>query len=213
VRYRSIAGFIAFFISVAIAVTVFAGEGSGVATVDNSRLLRNTVVPPVVNETYKYYEIGGCCEKDLLCDLKEKCVRMENGRKADSTTNWKMSWDYGYHRSSQACTANSFTVTVDVVFNLPKWVPNGKAPAELVEKWNGYMEKLIMHEKGHRDRAVEAANVLTKSVYDLPPADSCGVLDREINDLIRAQRSKLIKEQEMYDEVTKHGATQGAVFP
>jgi len=213
VKGRSITGFVALIIFL-IAVTVFAGEGGSTVTpVDNSRPQRNTVVPPVVNETYKYYEVGGCCEKDLLCDLKEKCIRIDDRKKADSITNWKMKWNYGHHHSVETCTTDSFTVTVDVVFSLPKWVPNGQAPAELVKKWNNYMEKLLLHERGHRDRAVEAAKKLTQAVSELSPADTCTALDHEIETLIQAHKDKLLKEQEEYDQITRHGATQGAVFP
>jgi len=197
-----------------IAVTAFAGEGASVVSaVENTSPLRNTVAPPVIKESYKYYEVSGCCEKDLHCDLIDKCIRMQNGKKADSTTAWKIKWNYGHTQSSNACIAEAFTVTVDVVFNMPKWVPNGKAPLELEEKWSTYVEKLMLHERGHRDRAVDAANSLTRAVAGLTPPATCEALEREINSLSRKQLENLVKEQEKYDAVTRHGSTQGAVFP
>jgi predicted secreted Zn-dependent protease len=209
-------GFSACLMAVAIAVTTFAGEGGGIgATVDAGRSLQNVnvVIPPKVNESYKYYEVSGLCETDLCCDLKQKCFRMKDGKKYDSVTSWKMKWDYARIRSPQACTTDFFTVTVDVVFHLPKWVRTGEAPQPLVEKWNSYMEKLMIHEQGHRDRAVEAANELTRAVAELPPAPTCAVLDREINNLLRTRKESLIKNQEKYDDETKHGVTQGVLFP
>jgi predicted secreted Zn-dependent protease len=207
-------GFSACLLAAAIAVNAFAGEeGVVTPTGDNRPVVMKEVIPPVINESYKYYEVSGLCETDLCCDLKQKCFTMKDGKKYDSVTNWKVMWDYGYDRAPQGCTADSFTVTVDVVFNLPKWVRNGEAPRQLVEKWDRYMEKLVIHEQGHRDRAVAAAKELTKTVAELPPASTCEALDREINSLIQTQKHNLIREQEMYDEVTRHGVTQGVVFP
>jgi predicted secreted Zn-dependent protease len=209
-------GFSACFMAVAIAVSAVAGEGGGVvATVDANPALKsaNRVNSPVVKQTYKYYDIMGCCEKDLQCDLKDKCIRMPDGKKYDSVTRVKMKWDYGHVRTPQSCTTESFVVTVDVVFNLPKWMRTGEAPPALVEKWKNYSEKLMLHEQGHRDRAVEAANEFTRTVAGLPPAPTCAALDREIQDLYNARLDTLMKEQDKYDDVTKHGATQGVVFP
>lgn len=199
-----------------IAATTFAGENSAVTATtgkSSSDHLKNSVAPPVVKETYEYYEVCGLCEKDLHSDLKQKCITWKDGQKYDSVTNWKVKWDYGHNRSPQACTTDSFTVTVDVVFHLPKWVRTGEAPQPLVEKWDRYMEKLRTHEQGHRDKAVEAATELTRTVAELSPALTCAALDRELNNLFRTRMDKLNKDQAEYDVITNHGVAQGAVFP
>ncbi len=174
---------------------------------------KNSTRPPVVSEKYEYYEVCGCCEKDLTSDLKRKCIPWNDGKKYDSITNWKLKWDYGRTRSSTACTTDSFTVTVDITFHVPKWISAGDAPQPLVAKWDNYLEKLMMHEKGHRDRAVEAADELTRAVAVLPPARTCDELDREVHSLGLEQRNKLLQDQKDYDETSRHGAGQGAVFP
>jgi predicted secreted Zn-dependent protease len=211
-----IKGISALFLLITIAGIVSAGERS----LDNADARKvshmpwgNSTVPPVVTEKYKYYEICGCCEKELQGELNQKCIRWSDGKKYDSVTNWKLKWDYGHSQASGACAVDSFTVTVDITFHVPKWVRTDDAPQPLVEKWNSYLEKLMMHEKGHRDRAVEAANELTRAVAALPPARTCGELDREVQTLGLAQRSKLLQDQKDYDDATKHGAQQGAVFP
>lgn len=204
-----------FLIVMTVAVAAVAGEDSTVvASIEKiSSFHKNTVVPPVLTEKYEYYEICGCCEKDLHCDLKQKCIKWKDGRKYDSVTNWKVKWDYGHNRGPQVCTTDSFTVTVDVVFHLPKWARTGEAPLQLVKKWDRYMDRLLMHEQGHRDKAVEAATELTRAVAELPPALTCAELDRELDNLFSTRMDKLMKDQEEYDDMTKHGVVQGAVFP
>jgi len=206
----------ALFLLITIAGTVSAGEKSfDVADAPRLSPVRtaHSTIPPVVTEKYKYYEVCGGCEKELQGELTQKCIRWIDGKKYDSVTNWKLKWDYGHSDASGTCAVDSFTVTVDITFQVPKWVPTDEAPQPLVEKWNSYLEKLMIHEKGHRDRAVEAANELTRAVAALPPARTCSELDREVQILGLAQKNKLLQDQKDYDDATKHGASQGAVFP
>src|SRR5208283_831386 len=143
--------------AIAIAVTATADEKkidtANIGTDLTSRV-ENNVVPPVVKEKYEYYEVCGICEKDVQCDLKQKCITWNDGKKYDSVTNWKFKWNYGHSIASSACRADSFTVTVDVVFRLPKWTRTADAPPQLVDKWNKFISNLMIHERGHRDLAV-----------------------------------------------------------
>jgi len=205
-----------FLVIMAIAVTSTAQEKNIDLTNSGKDLtsrVENNVVLPVVREKYEYYEVSGSCEKDVQCELNQKCLCWTDGKKYDSITNWKVKWDYGHNRTSQACTTNSFTVTVDIIFHLPKLVRTGNAPQPLVEKWDTFLENLQTHENGHRDRAVEAATDLTRAVKELPPVRTCAELDWEVQELSREHMKKLNREQKEYDAVTNHGKTQGAVFP
>jgi predicted secreted Zn-dependent protease len=173
---------------------------------------KSTVLAPVVTEKYEYYEVCGTCEKELQCDIRNKCIRWNDGRKYDSVTQWHVKWDYGHDRGPAACTADSFRVTLEITFRYPKWVPPADAHPSLVDKWNNYMENLVMHENVHRDFAVDAAEELSRAVADLPPAATCAELDRKVQALSRERMKKLDKEQSRYDEITRHGVLQGAVF-
>jgi predicted secreted Zn-dependent protease len=197
-----------FLLFMAAAAASRAGE-----TIPESTNNKNHLVPPVVNEKTEYYEVSGGCEKDVQSELRVKCIKWTDGKKYDSVTNWKVKWDYGHSRAPQTCSTESFVVTVDIVYRLPKWVQAGEVSRTLVDKWDRYMEKLMMHEKGHRDKAVAAAVELTRAVAELPPAPTCAELDRAINTLFRTRLDKLIKQQKAYDADTNHGILQGAVFP
>ena len=174
---------------------------------------RTTTRPPVVAENYEYYEVCGCCEKDIQNDLKKKCVKWADGKKYDAVTKWKMKWDYGHSRGSGGCAVDAFTVTVNVMYYLPKWMRPEDAPPSLKEKWDTYVQKLMVHEKGHRDRAVEAAEELTRAVSGLSLVRTCEELDRSVYALSRTRADKLLEEQKTYDAATNHGVAQGAVFP
>jgi predicted secreted Zn-dependent protease len=174
---------------------------------------KKNVTQPIVIEKYDYYEVGGCCEKDIQCDLKQKCIKWSDGKKYDSITSWKVKWDYGYDRAPETCSVDSFRVTVAISFRFPKWARPGDAPQQLVDKWDSYMKNLVIHENGHRDMAVEVATELSSAVADLPPALTCAEIDREVQKLSRTYMMKLKEDEKEYDAATNHGHTQGAVFP
>jgi len=171
------------------------------------------VHPPVVSEKYEYYDICGCSEEELQCDLKQKCITWKDGRKYDSLTSWDMKWDHGYDQASETCAIRSFRPIVEITFRYPKWKRTEDAPKSLREKWDRYIQNLIVHENGHRDMVVEAANDLAHAAVQLSPASSCDDLDRNVRSLFRKSMEKLKKDQREYDEITMHGTTQGAVFP
>jgi predicted secreted Zn-dependent protease len=199
-----------------MATTAFAGEDRPVVAnlaKDPVPRKKNIVAPPLVTEKYDYYEVGGSCEKDLQCEMNQKSIKWNDGKKYDSVTSWKVKWDYGYDRAPRTCSADAFRVTVAITFRLPKWARAGDAPQQLVDKWDSYMKNLLAHENGHRDMAVEAAADLSRAVAELPPALSCDELDRQVQKMCRARMKELKEDEVEYDTATNHGYTQGAVFP
>ncbi len=170
-------------------------------------------ISPKVTEKFEYYEVKGSSEPELRCDMNHNSCRWDDGRKYDSVTSWRVKWNYDYDRAPQSCTAVSFKASVEVVFLYPKWVHAGGVPQPLVAKWDSYMKNLTVHENGHRDIAVKAATELSQSVGKLPPAPSCSGLDREVQTLCRLRMKKLNDDEQAYDVSTKHGFTQGAIFP
>jgi len=199
-----------------LAAASFAAENRiDIASIDSDQTfwVKNKVLPPAVTEKYEYYEVCGCDEEALHCDLKQKCVRWSDGHKYDSLTSWDVKWDHGYDQASETCAINSFRPIVEITFRYPRWKRTDDAPRALMEKWDRYLKNLIIHENGHRDMVVDAANDLSRAVAQLSPAPTCGDLDRNVRALFRKRMEIMNEEQREYDKTTKHGTTQGAVFP
>ena len=195
-------------------ITSAAEDKINMASVNKEQpLQRGRVLPPAVTEKYEYYEVCGCCEEELHCDLKKKCVTWTDGNKYDSLTSWDVKWDHTFNQASGTCAINSFKPIIEVNFRYPKWKRSDDAPQSLMEKWDRYLKNLITHENGHRDRVVEAAAALSLAVAQLSPAPTCADLDNNVRALFRERMKIMNKDQREYDEVTKHGTTQGAVFP
>ncbi len=207
---------IALLIFMNLAATSFAGEQSmNIAKLDKdaSRPFSKKVSLPIVTEQYEYYDVRGGTEKDIRCQMTANACKWDDGKKYDSVTKWHVKWDYDYDRAPNACAAESFRATVQVTYRLPKWVHDGDASPALREKWDRYMQNLVLHEEGHRNLAVTAAADLTRAISQLTPGATCADVDRSVQALSRQYMKKLNEDQKAYDAATVHGAKQGAVFP
>ncbi len=205
----------AFFLVFFISAAANAGpEGIVVATIDRSHgvpEVRTTL--PRVNERYEYYNIEGSSEQELRNQMCLNGCKWCDGKTYDAVTNWHVTWDYDHAQSENGCSAGTFRANVDITIRLPRWTRSNGASSVLVEKWGRYLEKLLEHEQGHRDLAVSAAADIAESVASLPPASDCSHIDREIIALSRERLRKLNADSEGYDKATRHGVTQGAIFP
>lgn len=195
-----------------VATTAVADEKPiEVASIDKASFLRQ--IPPVVTEKYEYYEIRGSSEQELRSQMLKNGCTWEDGKKYDSVTSWSWTWDYGTGHTSQTCSADDFAIALEITFRLPKWVRTDDVPQPLVDKWDGYLKNLTMHENGHRDRVMDAALELSGAVARLPRALTCSDRDRKVRALNSKITAQLNEAQQAYDATTDHGAKQGALFP
>ncbi len=210
--------FTAVFVAIIIGI---AGAAQGaddridLANIDNNLRLeiQDKAAKPVVTEKYEYYNITGGTEKELRRQMTQNGTRWGDGKTYDSVTTWNINWDYDYNCQAEGCRAEAFNSTVGITFRYPKWVTVDNAPQKLRDKWDGYMNNLVLHEHGHRDMAIEATAELARAVSALPPAKSRTELDRQIKELSKKLMAKLDNDEKEYDVSTIHGTTQGAVFP
>lgn len=110
------------------------------------------------------------------------------------------------------CRMRSADVRATIVVSMPRWKVPPDAPPELVEAWNRMLRALSVHEAGHVEHAVVAEREIRRELMALT-APSCSVMELRSRQV--AQR--LLEEHRMrdrrYDERTRHGRTQGAVWP
>jgi predicted secreted Zn-dependent protease len=191
-----------------------ADDGIEIASVDRKFYLRErAVLAPAVREKRELYEVTGCGESELRDQMTRQGTAWSDGKKYDSVTRWRVTWDYGHDRSLQSCSAEAFQATAEITIRYPKWVGRDNAPQELADKWEGYIASLIVHEEGHRDMVLEAVEDVTRAVAQLPAAPTCAELDRQVRSLCHERMAKLNADAKEYDIETLHGAEQGAVFP
>jgi predicted secreted Zn-dependent protease len=89
--------------------------------------------------------------------------------------------------------------------------PTNADPA-LVDDWKRYTTALTTHETGHRDLVLAGARRVQRALLDVSPRP-CGSMQAAAKQAAQTQLALIRDEDARYDLTTRHGATQGAVWP
>ena len=83
----------------------------------------------------------------------------------------------------------------------------------MVRRWRRYLDALTEHESGHRETGFRAATDIAEVLPALPAKPTCEEAEEAANVAAREVLERYRKLDTEYDGETRHGATQGAVFP
>jgi len=158
-----------------------------------------------VSTTYEYYDVQGATEREIRARLKRSGPEGH-----DAFTRWHIRWSYPHAVAGGRCAPGPVTVDVRITFIFPRWTPPAAASDDLRRQWATVLAGLERHEDGHRDIALRAAREIQETLRALPPRASCAEVNRAATAAGQAILERSRREHERYDEVTKHGLTQGA---
>jgi predicted secreted Zn-dependent protease len=151
-----------------------------------------------------FYRIYGTTEAELRRDMDKKGPKDYEGYKGDALTAWDFRWKWpGYGTSD--CNLSKAKTYYDITLTLPRWEPPVSTDPQLVEKWTNYFNLLVMHEKGHVDRALEHYQELLPAIQK----STCDTAEQSAQKIIDDLRTA----DHDYDTETGHGSTQGVIFP
>lgn len=137
----------------------------------------------------------------------------EFGHHWDAYTDWYVSWSYPYSIEGEKCATGSVEASVAITFTFPAWDVPEETPPQVVEKWNGYLVSLEVHEDGHKEIAVAATYEVVEAVEALPAYSSCSELEPAADSAAQIVLQQYRQQEAIYDKTTNHGATQGVSFP
>jgi predicted secreted Zn-dependent protease len=166
-----------------------------------------------LSEKNEYYIINGNTEEELQNQMDALGPEDYDG-KYYAYAGWSINWDYPYRKVENRCVLyEPITVDVKVIYTLPEWNMPSTASSELSTKWKNYMEKLVLHEKGHKDIAYRNAELILGEFKKLRSFETCDLFLKEMDRIGFDYIDRAHEEDKKYDHETDHGATQGAVFP
>jgi predicted secreted Zn-dependent protease len=157
------------------------------------------------------YEVRGRTAGELLASLRAAGPR-QGGRRYFGLHQWHLTWQFRWEREGPWCTVHRVTVTLRAETLLPRWAAPPDAESDLRRAWDRFLSALRSHEAGHRDLATSAARAVRQAVLADGPV-SCGVVADRANATARAVVGDYNRRNAVYDDDTRHGATQGAVWP
>lgn len=176
-------------------------------------VLSSTVyAAPKVVEQYRYYEVEGQTPRAIRQSMNQQRRKHVKGG-YDAYVSWFLRWRFSYDDDFSGCKITTASTRVKVKYTLPRWVDLEQSPAATVARWQAYYDALLEHEHGHRDWGVSAANTIEESLKAMPYERDCLVLRAKAQRLASKILADHLRQEKRYDRVTRHGATQGAVFP
>lgn len=157
----------------------------------------------IPNVSFKFYDVGGHDVGAIRASLNaHRPVDPSDGMHVDGKTQWHLSWRL--LSDSQGCRsigAPTFSATVD----FPRLIDEGAVSPAIRARWDRYSAALRAHEAGHARYAYEHLGAVQSALV----GKSC----EEANAAGLAAIKVASEHDAVYDRETKHGATQGAVFP
>ena len=169
------------------------------------------LLPPSVwpkETTIRWYDIDGDTEAEIRAQLEAKGPEGHT-----AYTAWQVTWNMPFEKTEEGCTTGPVTTDVRITMRLPRW----KGPADqndpLVQRWKKYLDGLKEHESGHRETGFSAATDIAELLPSLPPKPTCEEARAAADAAASEVLAKYRQRDDEYDAETKHGETQGAVFP
>jgi predicted secreted Zn-dependent protease len=158
------------------------------------------------------YDIAGTTFAELnAAGMRSGPVSKNTGARVWGMCTWQVTWTFSRGGVGQ-CALGKFSVTVGATIDLPRWINRDAASDSVRGSWDRFAAALRVHEDGHKDIGVRAANDLANRLRALPPARTCDELDRNIaalGDRVLAEHRAL---DQAYDRSTGNGASQGATL-
>lgn len=160
-----------------------------------------------------WYDVEGASEGAVRAALSRLGPIDSAGARHDAYTQWYVTWHFPLVRTDLGCATGPVSTSMRVRITLPRWQAPPEASIELVARWRTYLDVLATHELGHRERGLEAAADIEAELPLLGPKPSCEEAERIANQAAHQILERHRQADRDYDELTQHGATQGAVFP
>ena len=184
---------------------------SATACVTAPRPRAAILLPPSVwpqGTAIHWYDIEGDTEAELRAQLD---VKGPEGH--DAYTAWHVTWRFPFTQTGEGCTTGPVTTDVHINVTLPRWRGPADERDPVVRRWRRYLDALKEHESGHRETGFRAATDISDTLPGLPPKPTCEAAEEAANATAREVLERYRTADTDYDEETRHGATQGAVFP
>ncbi len=160
----------------------------------------------------EFYDVQGTSGRELLQSLSERGPLGKDGIRYHGFTRWQVKWTYQFASKGKRCEIASLEAEPSGIMTLPRWDSPARASTTLKQEWTRYMAALRVHENGHYNLAVSAANEIKQRYSRLSSDVGCEALRAQIGSKARAVIAQSRTKETEYDASSGHGATQGARF-
>lgn len=167
---------------------------------------------PALTERHEDYAITGRSAAELRRQMDRLGPRSEDGKIYDANTRSELSWRYTFQTSLDGCRISTTDIRLSVVYVMPRWADYDGGPRDVRDSWDRYYGRLTVHEQGHRDVGMQVAADLERELLDMRRR-YCDELGKDAEGMARGSLKTLKDRNREFDDRTRHGADEGAVFP
>ena len=165
----------------------------------------NVSLSDIPNVTFEYYTVSGRTLADIARSLeRSRPTDPNDGQKVTALTNWAMGYSWS-EDDRGGCDLSHATLRFQATITFPRHIAESNLPADVRERWRAFSEALLRHETNH----VRYAWIHRGDVLRAVQASSCSRAAADGNRAIGA----IVEHDLEYDRVTRHGETEGAIFP
>lgn len=167
-----------------------------------------------VTRTANRYQIEGDTALELWDAMLDQDLSDPTGDLVFGLSEWTVAWTYRYDPSPDGtCGLHDIDVRLRLDLTLPEWSPPRGASRRLVAQWRAYMNRLLVHERGHEEISLDAARHILDALTGIGPRPTCAGIEEQADALADRLWTESLVANEQYDDETGHGVTQGAVWP
>ncbi len=195
-----------------IAAIVFTGGRGIPGVVEPTNLSMNSA--PVTFDTgvfvttdTKYYDVKGSTLEELDAQVAALGPR---GFIAETVPYYH--WNYTYLTENGSCRIDRVRVDTRITFTYPRW-SSPDAAQDVTEEWGRRVAQLEQHEGAHEGIARRTGREIYDAIAGIPPAPSCGELEKEIEARAQAAIAKGREANEEFDRATDHGKRLAEAHP
>ncbi|MBI3790791.1 MAG: DUF922 domain-containing protein [Gemmatimonadetes bacterium] len=158
------------------------------------------------------YDVHGRTAVEVRRSINTAGVKVLGASYAGELT-WLINYRYNTNATGLgSCAVRNLQVDIETRTALPRWVDVDSVDTTLRAQWGAFITALRAHEEGHRRIALEAAAAVRRRLEDLRVND-CSQYGREADDAFKQIIRTFNARDVEYDAATRHGATQGAIWP
>ena len=157
----------------------------------------------IPNVSVEYYDVSGADVGAIRASMNaRRPTDPRDGQPHDAVTSWHIS--FRYRNDPGGCHASQ-DPEFSAVVTLPRLANEGGVSSETLARWRRFTAALEAHEAGHARWAYEHLGDV-KAALSAPSCAGAGAAGE-------AAIRRIALDDGAYDQQTRHGATQGAVFP
>lgn len=163
-------------------------------------------------EVFVYYDIAPQKADTIVIELRRHSPIRKNNAVFYGNTEVEFRPHFRWKKIGKLCHVEDFKVVVNTEYTMPRLAENISFDESIKVKFDKFYNALLIHEKGHREIGIRAADDIHQLLKNVKPVEGCKVLEkrlvRDINQIVDGYKMH----HKAYDDETNHGGKQGAVI-